>query len=493
MMDSLLNSSTLTQTLEQALQKTYSYLTAFATAEDFTAKMTQSFGNRFDTEVAEKLAQDWAKGNFTALPSITIRSAVEINGAMGAFAKATNTIYLSREYLAQNAGNSEIVASVLLEEAGHYIDACVNDVETPGDEGAIFSALVRGKNLSEQELQQLRDEDDSATIVLDGQILVIEQANFTGTNGNDTLPASGSDNTGDDTFDPRLGYDSVNGGAGTDLLIVNYASAGRSGNGISSYVYNNGNGYIYAYNGSTYDQVNFSSIEQFNVIGTNFDDTLAGGVLSDTLVGGGGNDSINGGAGNNILDGGQGNDKLVASIGNDSLNGGEGNDTISGGGGIDTIDGGAGIDVLSDADFSTATTDLVFDDTGITQAAIALANGISVAGIELFDGLKTGLGNDQIRFTQRRNNTVHTGSGNDAIDAGLGNDTVDGGAGTDVLIVNYASAGSTGNGISSYVYNNGSGYIYTYNGSTYDQVNFSSIEQFNVIGTNFDDTLAGGV
>lgn len=125
-----------TQTLEQPLQIAYSFLKAFATAEDIV-KMAIAFGDRIDTEVAKELVTDWAKGDFTALPEIEIRSAAEINGAMGAFAKATNTIYLSKEYLAQNAGNPEAIARVLLEEVGHYIDSRVNKFDAQGDEGAI--------------------------------------------------------------------------------------------------------------------------------------------------------------------------------------------------------------------------------------------------------------------------------------------------------------------------------------------------------------------
>ncbi|HEY9858178.1 MAG TPA: hypothetical protein V6D16_01645, partial [Candidatus Obscuribacterales bacterium] len=186
-MNSLLGNSTVNQTLEQSLQKAQSVLTSFATAEQFTNIMTVAFGNNFDTTVAAALAADWAEGDFAGLPAISIRPTAEINNAMGAFAKATNTIYISQEYLAENAANPGAVAGVLLEEAGHYIDWRINEFETPGDEGAIFSALVRGEHLSERELQLLKAEDDSATIILDGQVIHIEQANITGTDNGETL------------------------------------------------------------------------------------------------------------------------------------------------------------------------------------------------------------------------------------------------------------------------------------------------------------------
>ena len=66
---------------------------------------------------------------------------------------------------------------MLLEEIGHSLDALLNPGEdAAGDEGAIFSAVVRGVKLSEAQLQALRSENDAATIEMDGQVLAVEQA-----------------------------------------------------------------------------------------------------------------------------------------------------------------------------------------------------------------------------------------------------------------------------------------------------------------------------
>ncbi|HAJ63277.1 MAG TPA: hypothetical protein DCP31_31965, partial [Cyanobacteria bacterium UBA8543] len=321
-----------------------------------------------------------------------------------------------------------------------------------------------------------------------------------GGNGNDTVLGG----TGNDTINAGLGNDSVDGGLGIDLLIVDYSTSGSSNFGVSSAVsLENGiaRGYFSTYNGSVYDQVTFNNIEQFLVTGTNYADILYGGAFSDTFSGGGGNDYIYGGnsstqSNDNVLDGGEGNDTLIAGAGNDSINGGAGNDLITGGGGIDTIEGGAGVDVLTTGDFSTATTNLVFDDSGNTHESIILANGSSVSGIELFENLNTGSGNDQILFTLRDDNNLKTGLGDDTINAGLGYDNVDGGAGTDVLIVDYSTTGRPGYGFSSSIYLNPNGSISgafsAYNGSRYDQITFSNIEQLNLTGTSFNDTLRGG-
>ncbi|WP_373478340.1 calcium-binding protein, partial [Geminocystis sp.] len=85
---------------------------------------------------------------------------------------------------------------------------------------------------------------------------------FTGTNGNDTLPPSLSDNTGNDslsglggndqlyggdgndTINSGKGQDNVDGGTGTDLLIIDYSSNTYTGtdSGIIGNIDSNGSG-----------------------------------------------------------------------------------------------------------------------------------------------------------------------------------------------------------------------------------------------------------
>jgi hypothetical protein len=183
-----LDSTTVTHSLEKSLQKTHSFLAALGTDADFTTKMILAFGDNFDTEIAKSLALDWANGDFEKLPSIEIRSSAEIKGAKGAFGGVNNTIYLSQEFLAENANDIDAIANVILEEIGHSIDWQLNNSDTPGDEGAIFSALVRGETLNSQQRQLLLAEDDSATLTLDGQVLQIEQATiYTGENLGDII------------------------------------------------------------------------------------------------------------------------------------------------------------------------------------------------------------------------------------------------------------------------------------------------------------------
>ncbi len=162
-------------TFDQAVQATYHSLTSF-TQDDFTAKSALAFGSHFNPKALEDFRQQWEAGNFEGLPTIELRSNEELEGAQAAFSIDTDTVYLSQAYLRQNASNSQAIASVLLEEIGHYVDSRINSSDADGDEGAIFSALAQGVQLSQPTLQALKVEDDTATITLDGQVLQVEQA-----------------------------------------------------------------------------------------------------------------------------------------------------------------------------------------------------------------------------------------------------------------------------------------------------------------------------
>ncbi|MCZ2207350.1 bluetail domain-containing putative surface protein, partial [Cylindrospermopsis raciborskii] len=120
------------------------------------------------------------------------------------------------------------------------------------------------------------------------------------------------------------------------------------------------------------------------------------------------------------------------------INSGAGDDVITGGAGINIIDGGEGIDTLVDANFSSATTDIILDDTDNVKN-ISAPDGTSISNIERFTNLTMGSGDDVISFTQRINNTINSGAGDDTISPGLGRDTVISGGGNDTVTVDTAS------------------------------------------------------
>jgi Ca2+-binding RTX toxin-like protein len=169
--------------LDLVTQLAYHTLTSLAVDKRFIEVITESFGDRFDSEAIENLRQQWAKGDFSELPPVQILPAANLNGARGGFSRDTNTIYLSQDFINLNAANPEAIAAVLLEEIGHFVDSSINSSDASGDEGAIFAALVQGKPVTKAELQELKAENDSAVLFLEGQVIQIEKADsYTGTN-----------------------------------------------------------------------------------------------------------------------------------------------------------------------------------------------------------------------------------------------------------------------------------------------------------------------
>ena len=160
----------------QAMSEVYGDLSKFAADPDFAAKMNVAFGENWDAAAAKALAEAWFQGDFSDISPVKIVSSAEIGGANGAFAAATDTIYLSKEFLAGNVANPAAVADVLLEEIGHSVDARLNVTDSPGDEGAIFSRVVQGKELTQGELQALKSKDDIGIATIDGKILSVECA-----------------------------------------------------------------------------------------------------------------------------------------------------------------------------------------------------------------------------------------------------------------------------------------------------------------------------
>jgi Ca2+-binding EF-hand superfamily protein len=157
--------------LETALELAQQQLRSFANDPAFGAKMALAFGV---TSNAAALQAAWLAGDFSILSGIELLGADILNGANGAYAKSTNRIYLSSAFLENHLNDPNALVSVLLEEAGHRIDGQLNETDALGDEGAIFSTFVQGKNLDASTLQALQTEDDHATITLNGQLIQVE-------------------------------------------------------------------------------------------------------------------------------------------------------------------------------------------------------------------------------------------------------------------------------------------------------------------------------
>ena len=163
------------------LQLIHAQLVAFSGLDNFWDAFDTAFGKDYDRTVALRLRSQWQVGDFSQSPDVEVVSSTVLGSANGAYASSTNTIYLSDVFVNGATGNgitSATLLNTLLEEYGHFVDAQVNATDTLGDEGELFSDLVRGVEISSGELQRLRTEDDHATVTIDGQTLQVEQSNY---------------------------------------------------------------------------------------------------------------------------------------------------------------------------------------------------------------------------------------------------------------------------------------------------------------------------
>ncbi|MFN9405479.1 MAG: Calx-beta domain-containing protein [Dolichospermum sp.] len=149
---------------------------------NFWTLFDTAFGSGYNFATAASFRSQWQSQDFSQFPQIEIVSSEVLGSANGAYAISTNRIYLSDQFV--STASQQSLDAVILEEFGHFVDAQVNNSDSAGDEGDIFSALVLGKNLTESQLQQLKSEDDQATITLDGQVIIeIEQASVSDSGG----------------------------------------------------------------------------------------------------------------------------------------------------------------------------------------------------------------------------------------------------------------------------------------------------------------------
>ena len=154
-----------TAILQASVDNIIGLLNDFAGDPLFAEKFALVFGT---TVSSEQFLQA-----VTTLPEVEIRSDIDLAGALGAFSWQTQKVYLSESLVESDSSQLE---AVLLEEFGHYFDFRFNTSDTPGDEGELFSDVVRGVNLSDSELKRIQNEDDHAVISLEGQLISVEEA-----------------------------------------------------------------------------------------------------------------------------------------------------------------------------------------------------------------------------------------------------------------------------------------------------------------------------
>ncbi len=255
---------------------------------------------------------------------------------------------------------------------------------------------------------------------------------ITGSNGNDTIDGGGGADVinaggGNDTVTYRGTESSIDGGAGTDTLVL--AAAG----GITTVDLSVTAGSDQT-TGDTVNVLNFESVNA-GVLTTAV--TIVGSSSANTITTGSGNDIIQGNAGADVIDAGAGNDTVDYWGTEISIDGNTGNNTLI----VRSVSGLSSVNLAA-----AAGTDITGGDSVVVKNfqnldSSAVGNALTVTGSSAANTIITGGGVD----------TIDGGGGADIINSGGGNDVVtyrgtevsiDGGSGTDTLIL-AASGGIT--------------------------------------------------
>ena len=301
---------------------------------------------------------------------------------------------------------------------------------------------------------------------------------------------------GNDTLVSLGGADSLDGGAGDDLAVINRASYAA--------------GFVLQLNDlsltTASDGTKVIGVENFHFtggIGRDFfvalggNDTLIGGSGNDQLSGGGADDSLDGGGGADVLTGGAGNDvflvdspldkvfeglnegddtvkadgnftlgsgqqiehllatgitidvvltgnefgqEIRGSVGADKLFGGGGDDLLDGLGGADRLFGGTGNDQFhvhssQDKVFEAAGqgADTILADTSYSLAAGQEVESLRATNVLIGVVLKGNEIANEI-IGSNGDDLLSGGAGNDALYGSFGNDQLDGGTGADTMV-----------------------------------------------------------
>ena len=254
-------------------------------------------------------------------------------------------------------------------------------------------------------------------------------------------------NAGDNAITVTGGTDVVDGGLGSDRLVVDYHNGTAAMNGTYA------SGFAAADVGSV--TVAPGTVEHFTLLAGSGANTLTTDAGDDRIeTAGAGANTIVAGEGNNTIITGGGVDTITVGSGNDTIFAGEGANTISGLAGDKTIHTGAGADTITltsgnstiyagdGAHTITVTSghNTIFGGSGVDTIAVTGGGNYIDAGNGA-NTLTSGTGNDTI-VSGVDTDTITTGAGDDRIVVKGGTDGVAAGAGNDTLVVDYSTATS---------------------------------------------------
>lgn len=141
-----------------------------ADKDQFHGLMASAFGPNYDRTAAEQLRQRALAGDTSWLPRIRFVGNETLQGAHGAYDAKTATVLLNQN----NRGNLKLLVQTFAEETGHHLDTLLNAKDSRGDEGEAFRRVLFGEKLSQSQWADIRSENDSGTIQLDGKSVTVE-------------------------------------------------------------------------------------------------------------------------------------------------------------------------------------------------------------------------------------------------------------------------------------------------------------------------------
>jgi Ca2+-binding RTX toxin-like protein len=252
---------------------------------------------------------------------------------------------------------------------------------------------------------------------------------ITGGAGNDTIDGAGGNDTlaggaGNDTMSYYGTEVSVDGGTGTNTLILKAAATVNLGNGDQT----------------SSDSVTVSNFQNVDGSAVSTSMSITGSSGINTITGGSGDDTIDGGGGADVVNAGGGNDTVTDRGSEASIDGGAGADTLvlAAGASVATVN----FTVASGVDQTTGDSASIMNFENLDASVLSTA--VTVTGSSSANTITTGAGND----------TIDGGGGADVISAGAGNDlvsfygnesSIDGGTGTNTLVMRAAATVNLGN------------------------------------------------
>ena len=246
---------------------------------------------------------------------------------------------------------------------------------------------------------------------------------ITGGAGADTLDGGGGADTvtggaGDDTIAYRGSEASIDGGTGTNTLLLKTAATVDLAQADQTV-------------GDATTATGFQAVDA-HLLSSGV--SLSGTTGGDTITGGAGGDTIHGRGGSDVIDGGAGNDTIDYNGTEAVIGGGTGADTLvlKAAGGITAVD----LGVASGADQTIGDTVTVTDFENVDASIVS--TGVQITGSAAGNVLTGGSGDDTIHGAGGAD-VVHAGAGDDRVDYWRTEDTLDGGTGTNTLVMKAAA------------------------------------------------------